>query len=51
MVDKLGKIKKHFGHENVAMETLMCTSLLLKALLPCLTFTFNCLSSFLFKEN
>lgn len=51
MVDKLGKKKKHFGQEAVAMETLVFTSLLLKALLPCQTFTFNFLSSFLFLKK
>lgn len=38
MVDKLGRNQKLFGQENVAMETLMFTSLLLKPLLPCQTF-------------
>lgn len=50
MVDKLGKMKKHSGQEDVAMETLMFTSLLLKALLPCQTFTLNFLSSFSFRK-
>lgn len=38
MVDKLGRNQKLFGQESVSMETLMFTSLLLKALLPCQTF-------------
>lgn len=37
MVDKLGR-NKLFGQDNVAMETLMLTGLLLKVLLPCQTF-------------
>lgn len=37
MVDKFGR-HKLFGQDNVAMETLMFTSLLLKALLLCQTF-------------
>lgn len=50
MVDKLGKMKKHSGQEDVAMETLMFTSLLLKVLLPCHTFTLNFLLSFSFRK-
>lgn len=51
MVGKLGRNKKHFGQEDVAMETLIFTSLLLQVLLPCQTFTFNFLSSFSFKNR